>query len=422
MTRVLVADDHAGFRAGIVLLLRSLPGTEVVGEAASGDEAVVRAVSSGADVVLMDLSMPGGGGLAATERLARDAPHVAVLVLTMSAEDASVTAALRAGARGYLVKGASRAEVERALRTVAEGGVVVGASVAHRVAALVGGPGAAVPPALADLSAREREVLDLMARGLDNGEIARRLVLSPKTVRNVVSSIFGKLHTSDRVQVVLQAREAGLGPPSRDRPVVIGTPVPGPRTRAARRCRHDREPSTGRRPRRSGAAHRLHRGRSHRGLPHRVLTIGSLGMIVGGERPDGVAITADDRLAFLVHVPWLALGWCAAFVALLWQADRRPAAYQQAIAMLVGLYLGGHRPRPRERPGLLHRLRRRAAAARRAAPRPADGVAAGAEGISPVLVPLALLMAAPCTLYAIQLFDRGARTRPATVRSSAGSR
>ena len=112
--------------------------------------------------------MPGGGGLAATERLARDAPHVAVLVLTMSAEDASVTAALRAGARGYLVKGASRAEVERALRTVAEGGVVVGASVAHRVAALVGGARRRAEPALADLSAREREVLDLMARGLDN--------------------------------------------------------------------------------------------------------------------------------------------------------------------------------------------------------------------------------------------------------------
>jgi DNA-binding NarL/FixJ family response regulator len=215
VTRVLVTDDHAGFRAGIVTLLRSLPGTEVVGEAATGEEAVVRAVRDGADVVLMDLSMPGGGGLAATERLTRDAPHIAVLVLTMSGEDASVTAALRAGARGYLVKGASRAEVERALRTVAEGGVVLGASVAHRVASLVGGPQVAPSPQLADLSLREREVLDLMARGMDNGEIARRLVLSPKTVRNVVSSIFGKLHTSDRVQVVLRAREAGLGGDSR---------------------------------------------------------------------------------------------------------------------------------------------------------------------------------------------------------------
>jgi DNA-binding NarL/FixJ family response regulator len=211
VTRVLVADDHAGFRAGITTLLRSLPGIDVVGEAAGGDEAVVRAVADGADVVLMDLAMPGGGGLAATERLAREAPHVAVLVLTMSAEDASVTAALRAGARGYLVKGASRAEVERALQTVADGGMVVGASVAHRVATLVGGSVAAVPRDLADLSVREREVLELMAQGLDNGEIARRLFLSPKTVRNVVSAIFGKLRTSDRVQVVLRAREAGYG-------------------------------------------------------------------------------------------------------------------------------------------------------------------------------------------------------------------
>lgn len=210
MTRVLIADDHAGFRTGIATLLRSLPGTEVVGEAASGDEAVLGAVACGADVVLMDLAMPGGG-LAATERLAREAPHVAVLVLTMSAEDASVSAALRAGARGYLVKGASRAEVQRALQTVADGGVVVGATVAHRVAALVSGAGPAKSTDLAELSAREREVLDLMAHGLDNGEIARRLVLSPKTVRNLVSAIFGKLHTSDRVQVVLRARRAGLG-------------------------------------------------------------------------------------------------------------------------------------------------------------------------------------------------------------------
>ncbi len=162
-------------------------------------------------VVLMDLSMPGGGGLAATERLAREAPHIAVLVLTMSAEDASVTAALRAGARGYLVKGAPRAEVERALQTVADGGVVVGASVAHRVASLLTAADTPDRGELASLSDREREVLDLMAQGLDNAEIARRLVLSPKTVRNVVSAVFGKLGTSDRVQVVLRAREAGLG-------------------------------------------------------------------------------------------------------------------------------------------------------------------------------------------------------------------
>jgi DNA-binding NarL/FixJ family response regulator len=129
----------------------------------------------------------------------------------MSSDDGAVLAALQAGARGYLVKGAARAEVERALRTVAEGGVVVGSAVAHRLGALLTPVRADPPDDFADLSAREREVLALMADGLDNGQIAERLFLSPKTVRNLVSSIFGKLRTSDRVQVVLRAREAGLG-------------------------------------------------------------------------------------------------------------------------------------------------------------------------------------------------------------------
>jgi hypothetical protein len=137
-----------------------------------------------------------------------------------------------------------------------------------------------------------------------------------------------------------------------------------------------------------------------------VLTIGTLGLIVGGQRPDGAALTPDDRLAYLVHAPWLALGWCAAFVALLWQAGRRPAAYQQALAMLVGLYLGGIVLARESDPvfylgfgvvllllGVLHPARR-------------SLWRTGPDGISPVLVPLALLMAAPCTLYAIQLFDR----------------
>ena len=211
--RVVIADDHAGFRAGMRTLLSSLPHVEVVAEAAGGDEAVAVARRYQPDVVLMDLDMPGGG-MAATTRLAVEAPHVAVLVLTLSSDDGAVLAALRAGARGYLVKGASRAEVERALRTVAEGGVVVGAAVAHRLSMLLTPQGPAEPRPdgdLAELSAREREVLALMAEGLDNAQIAARLFLSPKTVRNVVSSIFGKLRTSDRVQVVLRAREAGLG-------------------------------------------------------------------------------------------------------------------------------------------------------------------------------------------------------------------
>jgi DNA-binding NarL/FixJ family response regulator len=208
--RVVIADDHAGFRRGMQTLLSSLPGVEVVAEASGGDEAVAVARRHQPDVVLMDLDMPGGG-LAATARLASDAPHVAVLVLTMSSDDGAVLAALQAGARGYLVKGSSRAEVSRALQTVADGGVVVGSGVAHRMATLLTPAATAPSPELDALSAREREVLGLMAGGMDNSQIAARLYLSPKTVRNVVSSIFGKLRTSDRVQVVLRAREAGLG-------------------------------------------------------------------------------------------------------------------------------------------------------------------------------------------------------------------
>jgi DNA-binding NarL/FixJ family response regulator len=207
---VLIADDHAGFRRGMVTLLSSLPGVEVVAEAASADEALAVARKAQPAVVLMDLDMPGGG-MTATARLAEEAPHVAVLVLTMSSDDAAVLAALQAGARGYLVKGASRAEVERALHTVAEGGVVVGSAVAHRLTALLLPPSAEPGDEFGELTTREREVLDLMAEGLDNGQIAERLFLSPKTVRNLVSSIFGKLRTSDRVQVVLRARQAGLG-------------------------------------------------------------------------------------------------------------------------------------------------------------------------------------------------------------------
>jgi DNA-binding NarL/FixJ family response regulator len=194
----------------LVTLLWSRPGFVVVPAAARAEVPLAVARKAQPAVVLMDLDMPGGG-MTATARLAEEAPHVAVLVLTMSSDDAAVLAALQAGARGYLVKGASRAEVERALHTVAEGGVVVGSAVAHRLTALLHPPSAEPGDEFGELTTREREVLDLMAEGLDNGQIAERLFLSPKTVRNLVSSIFGKLRTSDRVQVVLRARQAGLG-------------------------------------------------------------------------------------------------------------------------------------------------------------------------------------------------------------------
>lgn len=229
MIRVLVADDHAGFRSGVTTMLGSMTDVEVVGEAATGEEAVLRVQATQPSVVLMDLAMPGQGGLEATARLTRDVPHVAVLVLTMSADDNAVTAAMQAGARGYLVKGAPREEVEHALHTVADGGVVVGAALAHRVAALFGNVAMTEPDGMSELTAREREVLDLMAQGMSNLEIARRLVLSPKTVRNVVSAIFRKLRTSDRVRVVLRARDVGLGAdrPSRDSHAANGTAASG---------------------------------------------------------------------------------------------------------------------------------------------------------------------------------------------------
>jgi DNA-binding NarL/FixJ family response regulator len=215
--RVLVADDSAAFRFGMSTMLRALSDIDVVGEAATGDEAVVQAARLQPDVVVMDLQMAAASdGATATARIGEQSPHVAVLVMTMTADETAVRAVLRAGARGYLVKGAPREEVERALRTVAAGGLVIGASMAGRAGALLGGERPADP--LAALSTREREVLELMADGLDNTAIARRLTLSPKTVRNVVSSVFAKLQTSDRVQVVLQARRLGLGSGSRDVP------------------------------------------------------------------------------------------------------------------------------------------------------------------------------------------------------------
>ncbi len=192
-------------------MLSALPDVDVVGEAASGDEAVVRTARENPDVVLMDLNMTTeDDGVVATTRISEQSPHVGVLVLTMSADDTTLGRALQAGARGYLVKGASRAEIERAVRTVAEGGLVVGATVAGRAGGLIGRRAPEGP--LTTMSPREREVLALIRAGLDNGSIAARLTLSPKTVRNVVSSVFAKLGTSDRAAVAALARRSRDSP------------------------------------------------------------------------------------------------------------------------------------------------------------------------------------------------------------------
>ncbi|MGZ4508822.1 MAG: response regulator [Blastococcus sp.] len=210
--RVLVVDDHPTFRRGLGALLASLPDVELVGEAADGGAAVERARELEPDVVVMDLDMPGLGGVEATRRIVAAQPTVAVLVLTMLDEDESVFAAMRAGARGYVVKGADTDDVLRALESVARGDAVFGPAVASRVLSYLTRPLSARDPLLfPELTEREREVLELMARGLSNGEIARKLVVSPKTVRNHVSNVFTKLQVTDRSEAVGRARRAGLG-------------------------------------------------------------------------------------------------------------------------------------------------------------------------------------------------------------------
>jgi DNA-binding NarL/FixJ family response regulator len=209
-TRLLIADDHPVFRFGLAALLNAAPGLEVVAEATSGEEAVALAAEHQPDVVLMDLNMPGLGGLEATRRIHAAAPSIAILVITMFDDD-SVFAAMRAGARGYLLKGAGPEETLRAVRVVAAGEAVFSPAIAKRVMEYFGSAGPRPPsPLVPELTDREREVLALVGQGFTNAAIAERLVLSPKTVRNHVSNIFSKLQVADRVQAVLRAKAAGL--------------------------------------------------------------------------------------------------------------------------------------------------------------------------------------------------------------------
>jgi len=210
--RVLLVDDHPVFRHGLRALLASLGIVDVVGEGASGEDAVELAQQLRPDVVVMDLHMPGLGGVNATRRITAAMPGIGVLVLTMFDDDDSVFAAMRAGARGYLVKGADTPDVIRAITAVAEGEAIFGPSVATRVLAFLTRPLSAYDEQrFPELTSRERETLDLLAAGCSNTEIARRLYLSPKTVRNNVSSIFTKLQVADRAHAIVRARAAGLG-------------------------------------------------------------------------------------------------------------------------------------------------------------------------------------------------------------------
>jgi RNA polymerase sigma factor (sigma-70 family) len=210
--RVVIADDHQPFREGLLRLLELIPDVEGVGEAASGDEALIRAHQLQPDVILMDLHMPGLNGIEASRRLRETSPHIGILVLTMFEDDESIFAAMRAGARGYLLKGADRGEISRAISAVSHGEAIFSASVAQKLVQYFSAvQTSSVEQAFPELTEREREVLELIGQGHSNTAIAQRLVLSPKTVRNHVSRVFAKLQVADRGQAIIRARDAGLG-------------------------------------------------------------------------------------------------------------------------------------------------------------------------------------------------------------------
>jgi DNA-binding NarL/FixJ family response regulator len=216
--RVLLADDHPMFRYGLRAVIASDPGTELIGEAGTGEEAVARALELRPDVVLMDLTMPGINGVEATRRIVAAHPDVSVLVVTMFDDRASVLAAVRAGARGYLVKGADRDEILRAVHAAAAGGAMFSSAAAdHLTRHLTDQRPGGAPAVFASLTPRERDILQVLAAGYTNAAIAERFRLSPKTVRNYVSAIMAKLEVDTRADAVSRARAVGLGDPDQDR-------------------------------------------------------------------------------------------------------------------------------------------------------------------------------------------------------------
>jgi DNA-binding NarL/FixJ family response regulator len=207
--RVLICDDHPVYRRGLGVLLAEIDGIEVVGEAVDGEDALRQAALAAPDVVVMDLHLPGISGVDVTHELLARRPEMGVVVLTMFEDDTSLFAALRAGARGYLVKGADHEEIQRAILAVARGEALLGSAVSSRLARAVATPSRA--HAFPELAPREFEILRLMTSGLSNQQIAARLFLSPKTVRNNVSSVLSKLHVSSRAEAAARARDAGVG-------------------------------------------------------------------------------------------------------------------------------------------------------------------------------------------------------------------
>jgi DNA-binding NarL/FixJ family response regulator len=209
---ILVVDDHKLFREGLIALLDAAPETAVAGEAGTGEEAIARAAALAPDVILMDIQMPDMNGIEATRRILADQPQIGIIMLTMLEDDDSLFAAMCAGARGYILKGADKAEVLRTVSAVAGGQALFGPAIAGRLTGFFqrgGGTETAVVP-FPDLTDREREVLALIAQGADNSEIAARLHISGKTVSNHISSIFNKLQLANRAQAIIKARDAGI--------------------------------------------------------------------------------------------------------------------------------------------------------------------------------------------------------------------
>jgi DNA-binding NarL/FixJ family response regulator len=209
--RILIADDHPLFRKGMRALLTTTPGTEVVGEATTGQEAIGLAAELQPDVILMDLQMPGINGIEATRQILHTSPHIRILVVTLFEDDASIFTALRAGARGYILKDAKEEEMLRAIRAVGSGEAIFSPAIARRLMDFFAAPRPAAPKEIfPTLTEREREILQMIARGRTNNDIAKELALSSKTVGNYVSNIFSKLQVADRAQAIIRARDAGL--------------------------------------------------------------------------------------------------------------------------------------------------------------------------------------------------------------------
>lgn len=214
--RILIADDHALFREGLRALFTALPDIEVVGEAAEGAAAITQVDALQPDVVLMDINMPGVNGIEATRRILSTHPNLGIIMVTMLEDDASVFSAMRAGARGYVLKGAHHEEILQAIRAVAAGQAVFGPAIATRMMnffqSLNGAPRTGeAAQAFPELTEREREVLTLIAQGISNKDIAEKLFISAKTVSNHITNIFSKLQVADRAQAIIRARDAGLG-------------------------------------------------------------------------------------------------------------------------------------------------------------------------------------------------------------------